>query len=421
MRAAIIAVGSEMLTPSRVDTNSLFLTEKLNLLGVELSQKMVVGDHREELVASIRYCLDHVQLLLITGGLGPTEDDLTREAVGLATGREVRFDDQVCAALEARFASMGRKMAEINKRQAYVLEGAEVLPNPRGTAPGQWLELEGGKIIVVLPGPPGEMKPMAEAEFFPRLEKILPPLALSTVTLRLTGMGESDLDALIAPIYKQYENPVTTILAKTGENTVHLRAQTTSQTEADRLTSELSAKIEALLGIRIYSRDGSPLESAVLRLLESKGQTVAVAESLTAGLVGSRFGSVPGASRCFVGGFITYNAQQKSSLLGVDTDVLAQHGEVSEPVALQMASGACSRSGSDWALSFTGFAGPDGGTEENPVGTVFIGVAGPNQFLKAHRFRYPAGGSDRVRAFAVQSGLNLLRLALHEPKEVNNA
>jgi nicotinamide-nucleotide amidase len=413
MRAAIIAVGSEMLTPTRVDTNSLFLTEKLNLLGVELSQKLVLGDHRGELEASIRYCLDHVQLLILTGGLGPTEDDLTREAVGSATGRAVVFNEEVCAVMEARFTSMGRTMAEINKRQAYVIEGAKVMPNPRGTAPGLWLELPTRQIVVLLPGPPGEMKPMAEAEFFPRLEKILPPLALSTVTLRLTGIGESDLDALIAPTYMQYENPVTTILAKPGDLTVHLRAQTTSQEESDRLTAELGAKIEALLGEKIYSRDGSPLEAAVLNKLVERGETVSVAESLTAGMAGARFGGVAGASKAFVGGFITYNGGQKQGLLGVDPWALAEHGEVSEPVALQMATGARARTNSHWAISLTGFAGPDGGTEENPVGTVFIGVAGPNGYLKAHRFRYPIGDRDRIRQFAVQSALNMLRLAIH--------
>ena len=260
--------------------------------------------------------------------------------------------------------------------------------------------------------PPGEMKPLAEAEFLPRLKAMLPPLALSTLTLRVAGMGESELDVLIAPIYKQYENPVTTILAKAGDLTVHLRAQTGSQAEADALTSGLGEKIEAVLGERIYSRDGSPLEEAVLRLLIARGQTVAVAESLTAGMLGSRLAGIPGASKAFVGGFITYNNSQKQGLLHVDPFVLAEHGEVSEPVALQMAASAREQANSHWALSLTGFAGPDGGTEENPVGTVFSGVAGPDGYLKSQRFRYPGGDRERVQQFAVQSSLDLLRLAL---------
>jgi nicotinamide-nucleotide amidase len=412
MQAAIIAVGSEMLTPTRVDTNSLFLTEKLNHLGVEVALKLVVGDHRGQLEAAIRFAFDHTQLIILTGGLGPTEDDLTREAISSASGRALSFSTQICEALEARFASFGRKMAEINKRQAYVLAGAEVLPNPNGTAPGQWLALPSHHIIVLLPGPPGEMKPMATAEFLPRLAKILPPLALSTLTYRMTGMGESDLDALIAPVYKQYENPVTTILAKAGDLTIHLRAQTTSQAESDRLTAELGDKIRALLGERIYSEDGSPLEAAVLNKLAAANQTVTVAESLTAGMLGARLAGIPGASKSFVGGFITYNNTQKQNLLGVDPATLAEHTEVSEEVALQMAAGARQRASAHWALSLTGYAGPDGGTEANPVGTVYIGLAGPDGYLKAHRFRYPSGDRDRVRQFAVQSALNLLRLAL---------
>ncbi|WP_031498743.1 competence/damage-inducible protein A [Bryobacter aggregatus] len=412
MHAAIIAVGSELLTHTRLDTNSLYLTEKLNDMGVEVVQKLIVGDHRGGLEKAVRYALESAQLLILTGGLGPTEDDLTREAVAAATDRAIHFDPEVCAWLEARFQSFGRTMSEINKRQAYVLEGAEVLPNGRGTAPGQWLSLPHNQIVVLLPGPPGEMKPMAGQEFFPRLQKILPPLALATATFRVSGIGESDLDALIAPIYKPYERPVTTILAKAGDITVHLRTQATTQTEADALTSELAAKIEAALGNKIYSHDGSPLEAAVLRLLEAKGQTVAVAESLTGGMLGSRLSGIAGASKVFVGGFISYNNGQKQSLLGVDPWAIAEHTEVSEEVALQMAVGAQERANAHWALSLTGYAGPDGGTAENPVGTVFCGIAGPGGFRKAHRFRYPTGDRDRIRQFAVQSALNLLRLTL---------
>jgi nicotinamide-nucleotide amidase len=412
MNAAIIAVGSEMLTPTRVDTNSLFLTEKLNLLGVEVVQKMVVGDQKRHLEAAIRNAGEFAQLVILTGGLGPTEDDLTREAVSAATGRALTYDRGLAEALEARFASMGRKMAEINRKQAYLLQGAEVMANPRGTAPGQWLRLPDQQIMVLLPGPPGEMKPMAEAEFFPRLERMLPPLALSTLTFRLTGMGESDLDELIAPVYKQYENPVTTILAKAGDLTVHLRAQAKTKPEAEALTAELGSKIEGLLGEKIYSHDGAPLEAVVIEKLVERGETLAVAESLTAGMLASRLGGVAGASRAFVGGVIAYRGRQKEALLGVEAQAIAEHTEVSEEVARQMAAGARQRTDASWALSLTGYAGPDGGTDANPVGTVFIGLAGPSGRVNVNRFRYPAGDRDRIRAFAAQSALNLLRLAL---------
>jgi nicotinamide-nucleotide amidase len=412
MNAAIIAVGSELLTPTRMDTNSLFLTEKLNALGVEVVQKHIVGDHRERLESAIRYCLDHVELLILTGGLGPTEDDLTRESVSNAAGRALGYDRAIVEALEARFHSLGRKMQEINKRQAYVLEGAEILANPKGTAPGQFLRLASRQIIVLLPGPPGEMKPMVEAEFLPRLQKFLPPIALSTVTFRVTGMGESELDSLIAPTYKLYENPVTTILAKASDLTIHLRAQAPTQAEADALTAELAGKIEAILGQRIYSKHGEPLEQIVLSLLEERGQTIAVAESLTGGLLGSRFSAVPGASKSFVGGFITYTNAQKQTLLHVDPRAIAEFTEVSESVARQMACSAQQLAKSHWAVSLTGYAGPDGGSAENPVGTVYIGIAGPRGLNKAVRYRFPGGDRDRVRAFASQAALGLLRTEL---------
>ncbi len=412
MNAAIIAVGSEMLTPSRVDTNSLFLTEKLNRLGVEVVQKMVVGDHKARLEEAIRTSLAQAELLILIGGLGPTEDDLTREAVANAIGRALGFDRQIVEALEARFQSFGRKMAEINKRQAYVIEGAEVLPNPNGTAPGQWVLLPNRQVVVLLPGPPGEMKPLAEKEFFPRLAKLLPPIALATLTYRVAGLGESDLDALIAPVYTAYANPVTTILAKAGDITIHLRAQCQTEEAAERLCQELGAKIRALLGNKIYSLDGAPLEEIVLRTLIARSQSLAVAESLTSGLLGSRLGSVPGASKAFLGGFITYSNSMKQGLLDVDPWTIAEHSEVSEAVALQMAQSARLKSNAHWALSLTGFAGPEGGTQDNPAGTVFIGIAGPQGQLRALRHRFPAGDRDRVRQFAVQAALNLLRLEL---------
>jgi nicotinamide-nucleotide amidase len=411
MKAAIIAVGSEMLTPTRMDTNSLYLTGKLNDLGVEVVEKLIIGDHRGRLENAIRFGLQEAEFVFVMGGLGPTEDDLTREAASDATGRALVFDKGLVAGLEARFASLGRKMAEINKRQAYVLEGAEVLTNNRGTAPGQWVLLPSRQVVALLPGPPGELKPMVEADVIPRLEKLLPPVALATLTYRVAGMGESDVDARIAPIYKQYENPVTTILAKAGDITVHLRAQCQEKETALQLVEELGAKIRAELGSFIYSLDGAPLEEVVLHRLMAKEQTLAVAESLTAGMVGARLGSVPGASKAFVGGFITYNNGQKQGLLGVDPWAIAEHSEVSEEVAKQMARGAREKAGSHWGLSLTGYAGPEGGTAENPVGTVFIGVAGP-QKVAAKRFRFPAGDRDRVRLFAVHAALNLLRLAL---------
>ncbi len=412
MNAAIIAVGSEMLTPTRIDTNSLYLTEKLNALGVEVVQKLVMGDHRGRLEASISFCLEQAEILIISGGLGPTEDDLTRESVAAALGRELLFDEGIVATLEARFASFGRKMAEINKRQAYLVSGGEALANPNGTAPGQWIPLEGGKIVILVPGPPGEMKPLFEREVLPRLEKALPKQAIATLTLRIAGLGESDVDALTAPVYKRYENPVTTILAKAGDITLHFRAQCPELGEAERLVREVGEQVKPLLGEKLYSDDGSPLEQAVLRLLEKRGESVAVAESLTGGMMGSRFAAIPGASKTFVGGFLVYTNEQKVGLLGVDASLIAEHTEVSEAVAIAMAQGALQKTGAAWAVSLTGYAGPDGGTDTNPVGTVFVGVASKSGVSRAQRFRFPAGDRERTRQFATQAGLNQLRLDL---------
>ena len=404
--AEIIAIGSEMLTPSKVDTNSLWLTESLNALGVEVVRKTIVGDDRARLVETIRAAFAPGKIILITGGLGPTEDDVTRDAAAVALGRTLVFRDDILLWLQERFARFGRKMAENNKRQAYIVEGAEILPNERGTAPGQWIEHE-QMYIALLPGPPGELKPMFAREVVPRLEARLEKTFIRTLFYRVAGMGESDLDQLIAPVYTKYTNPVTTILASAGDIQIHLRARSGSADEAVALLHEVGRKIEALLGDRIYSRDGSPLEVMVGRMLRDRKATVAVAESCTGGMLGQRITSAPGSSDYFAGGFLTYTYAMKTALLGVDPDMLAEHSAVSDPVARAMADGARERTGATYAVSITGVAGPDGGTEETPVGTAFIGLAGPNG-TDARRFRF-VGDRARIRGFAVQASLDLLR------------
>ena len=293
MDADIIAVGSEMLTPERVDTNSLYLTGELNNLGVEVVFKCVVGDDRDRLAGAIQQAMSRSAIVILSGGLGPTEDDVTREAVAQALGRQLIFHPAISAALEQRFASTKRKMSEVNKRQAFVLEGAEILSNDRGTAPGQWVEAS-GSVAILLPGPPHELKSMFERECLPRLRKLVPRQAIRTAFLRVTGMPESDLDALISPVYKKYSNPVTTILAANGDLQVHLRARCSTESEAGRLLAEVTAPIAALLGDRLYSPTGEPLEVVVGHLLRQQGATVSVAESCTGGMVGARqFGLFP--------------------------------------------------------------------------------------------------------------------------------
>ena len=409
MNAEIIAVGSELLTPQRIDTNSLYLTEELNALGVEVVTKSVVGDDRERLSATVRAAFTRSQIVILTGGLGPTEDDVTRDAVAAALGRSQAFRQEICDAIERRFRRMNRQMAEINRRQAFVIEGAEALRNDHGTAPGQWIE-QSGRVVMLLPGPPNEMKPMFREECLPRLRKLLPAQVIRTRVLRVAGMPESDLDQRISPVYTKYQNPVTTILAAPGDIQIHLRARCQSEAEAQSLLVELSSQIEALLGGRIYSKDGAPLEVVIGDLLRARSATLSVAESCTGGLLAERITSIAGSSDYFVGGFLVYIDRMKSALLGVDQQLLEEHTAVSEPAAQAMALGAQQRTGSTYALSVTGIAGPTGGTEATPAGTVFIGVAGPDA-CHAHRFRF-LGDRARVRTLAAQTALDLLRRRL---------
>ena len=411
--AEIIAVGSELLTSQRIDTNSLYLTDQLNSLGVEVRRKLIVGDDRTLLGAAIGQALEYAAIVILTGGLGPTEDDVTREAVATALNRPLLFHQEICDAIEERFRRRQRKMAEINKRQAYVVEGAEILPNTNGTAPGQWIEHE-GRLVVLLPGPPGEMKPMFAAECLSRLIKRLPTQVIRTRFYRVTGLTESDLDALIAPVYTKYANPSTTILASPGDIQVHLRARCETAEAAEHLLAEVGAPIEKLLGRHLFSLTGEPLEAIVGNLLRDRQATLSVAESCTGGMLGERITSTPGSSSHFLGGFVTYSDILKVELLGVDPELIEKHSAVSNEVACAMAQGARVRTGSTFALSVTGEAGPESSSGV-PVGTVFVGFAGPDT-TEAIRFAMP-GDRPRIRGFATQAALDLLRRRLLKLEE----
>jgi nicotinamide-nucleotide amidase len=406
--ATIIAIGSELLTPSRTDTNSLHLTDQLNALGIEVRQKVIVGDDRAALTEAVRQALRQTSMVILTGGLGPTEDDVTRDAVAAALGRPMEFHQSVSDGIEERFRSRGRKMAEINKRQAFVIQGAEVLDNTTGTAPGLWIE-DGVNLIILLPGPPSEMKPMFERECLPRLQRRLPGVVIRSRFYRVTGLTESDLDTLIAPVYTKYTNPVTTVLASAGDIQVHLRARCETPEEAEKLLVEVGDPIEALLGARLYSRNGDSLEAVVGTLLREHHAKLATAESLTGGLLGQRITSIPGSSDYYLGGFLTYSDAMKADLLGVDPALIAQHTAVSEPVAAAMAAGARQRTGADYAISTTGEAGPKSNTGA-PPGTVFIGFASKDG-CEAVRFVMP-GDRNRVRGFTSNAALDLLRRRL---------
>jgi nicotinamide-nucleotide amidase len=409
MNAEIIAVGSELLTAGRIDTNSLYLTGQLNDLGVEVTTKAVIGDDRDRLADAVRAALSRSPIVILSGGLGPTEDDVTREAVALALDRKLVFHPEIVAQIEERFARMKRRMSEINQRQAFVIEGAQVLPNDRGTAPGQWVEESRG-VVILLPGPPHELKAMFERQCLQRLRRIVPAVVIRTLLLRVTGMPESDLDQLISPVYKKYVNPVTTILAGNGDLQVHLRARCATVGEAETLLAEVGAPIEALLGDKVYSRNGDALEVVVGELLHKAHATVAVAESLTGGMIGERLTSVPGSSRYFLGGFLTYSDAMKIELLGVDPELLTHFGAVSGETAVAMAAGARRRTNSTYALAVTGVAGPETPGDRAPVGTVYVGLADAEKAVSFHR--QFLGDRPRIRAFTTQMAIDLLRRKL---------
>lgn len=399
MNAEIIAVGSEMLTPDKVDTNSLHLTQELNTLGIEVVAKSIIGDDRQRLTDAIRASWAHAELVILTGGLGPTEDDLTRDAVAAALEVGMTPSEEAWQAILDRFQKFGRTPTENNRRQTLILNGADRLPNPNGTAPGQWFHRD-GRVLVLLPGPPRELKPMVAAELIPRLTAMLPPQVIRTRWYRVALMGESDLDHLIAPIYTKYTNPATTILAAAGDIDIHLRARCETAEEAEALLAEVGDPIAELIGDKIYSTNGDPLEVVIGKLLRAKGQSVAVAESMTGGMLGMQITSIAGSSDYFRGGFLTYTDQMKTQLLGVPEGTEA----VSEEAALAMAAGARDRAQSDYALSVTGFAdGPN-------AGHVFLGLATPSgthaRKLKLNGDRY------RVRCLTVLNALDWLRRAL---------
>lgn len=405
--AQIIAIGSEMLTPEKVDTNSLFLTRELNHLGIAVSGKRVVGDSREEIAEAIQQCLARAEVVIVSGGLGPTEDDLTRDGAALALGRELRFNAEVLEGIAARFRKFNRTMTERNRRQAFILEGARVLPNPHGTAPGQVIET-GGKLLFLLPGPPRELEPMVHEHCVAIWAGFFPPRILRTFTFRIARMPESEVDERAAPIYTRFTNPETTILASAGDITLQFRAVAETLEEADRLLAAVADPIREELGPRMYSEDGSSLEETLTRHLLARGQTLAVAESCTAGMLASRIAGVPGVSKVFLGGFVVYTDAMKVKLAGVDASLIEQCSAVSEEVARALAAETRDRTGADFAVSITGYAGPDGGTEKDPIGTVYVGIATPDR-LFAERLSFP-GDRERIRKFTTQWALDILRV-----------
>jgi len=412
--ATIIAVGSEMLTAEKIDTNSLFITQVLNDLGIAVASKSIVGDNRTELTAHVAHALVRHRVLILTGGLGPTDDDLTREVVAAHLGLPLHEDPTIVEAIERRFASRGWKMPAVNRRQAMVPRGASVLANPHGTAPGLWLEHDGA-LIALLPGPPREMKPMMSGEVRTRLAPFAGETRLRRRLVRVSGKGESAVEEIVQPIYSRWLDrhpPIdTTILAGLGQVELHLVLQSADALAAAAALEAAVAELTEALGRDVVSTDGAVLEAVVGDQLRARGWRVALAESCTGGLATSRLTDVPGSSDYVERSVVAYSNAAKVELLGVPAGLIAEHGAVSEPVAAAMAEGIRDRAGVNIGVGITGIAGPGGGSDEKPVGTVCIAVAGTSTSVRT--FRFP-GGREMVKAMSANWAIDLLRRHLLE-------
>ncbi len=411
LSAEIIAIGSELLTPSKTDTNSLWLTEKLNEIGIEVKLKTIVGDDEMRLEETIRDAISRSDIVITTGGLGPTEDDITRKVSAKAVGKELSFQEYLLEDLKKRFLAYGYEMPAKNRSQAYIIEGSEVLPNPNGSAVGMLLETD-KKFLIVLPGPPREMKPMFENLVVPRLTESAGEIFVKRRSLRVSGMGESALDELIAPIYTQYDNPQTATLFNKTEIEIQLTAQGQTEDEANGLNEELAQRIAGKLGISVFAMNGETMEEVVGNLLSNRNETLSVAESCTGGLIGERLTNVSGASDYFIEGVIAYHNDAKVRTLSVPKEVIEKHGAVSAEVAKVMAEGVRNRAKTDYGISVTGVAGPTGGTDEKPIGTVFVGYS-DESVTKSLQMKLP-GDRNLIRWRSSQAALDYLRRKILE-------
>ncbi|HJQ40165.1 MAG TPA: competence/damage-inducible protein A [Thermoanaerobaculia bacterium] len=408
MNAAIIAVGSEMLGPTRTDTNSLKLTAALEEYGAGLARKSIVGDTLRDLADEIRYDLERADVLLITGGLGPTEDDLTREALADALGLEMEVDQSIIDRIAARFAARGWTMPEVNKRQANVFRGQTTLTNERGTAPGFHIETR-GKHVWVFPGVPHELEWMIATYLRPWLEQLSGGRSRYRRVLKIAGLTESGVEEKLKPYYDAHAGEVPTILASHGYIEIHLQADGAESDARAQLVSR-EEELHAIFGDRIYGYDDDSIESVIGALLASRGETLASAESCTGGLFGSRITDVSGSSAYYLGGGVCYTAAAKTALAGVDARLIREHGEVSEAVAVALAKGIRERFGATWGVGITGIAGPTGGTPDKPVGTVHIAVAWPEDVR--HRKFFWQGPRTIIKWFSTQFALDMLRRSI---------
>jgi competence/damage-inducible protein CinA-like protein len=411
-RAEIIAIGSELLTPHRVDTNSLFLTGRLNELGIRVRAKSIVGDDRVDLAALFRQALARSNLIITTGGLGPTADDLTRETLAEVLGLTLEEHADIVETIRTRFARRGVQMPDINRRQAMVPRGAAVLSNPHGSAPGLLIE-SGDCLVVLLPGPPRELQPMFESHVAPRLARAAQGRQLTRRVIKVTGRSESQVEELAFPIYSSLGDAdahvETTILAAPGQIELHLEAAGTDARLLNRVLDAAVARLVAVLGPVVFSVDGRSLEAVVGDLLRQRGWRIAVAESCTGGGLLSRLTDIPGSSEWVVGGVVAYSNDVKINELSVPATLIEEHGAVSEPVARAMAEGVRTKLKTEIGVAVTGIAGPGGGSPAKPVGTVVIAVAAGDVIVRTSVF---PGERDVVRRFATSTALDMVRKTL---------
>ena len=412
--AEVIAVGSELLGSTRTDTNSLYLSDRLSKLGIDLKIKSVVGDDRDDLAAVLRQSLARTDVVVLTGGLGPTDDDLTRDVVSEVLGLPMSIDDTIVEKIRARFARRSLEMPDVNRRQAQVPRGAIVLDNPNGTAPGLFID-HAGKIVILLPGPPRELQPMFEQVCGGPLSARAGAERSYTTSLFITGRGESHVEQKVQPIYSRWRNerpPIaTTILAAMGQIELHLTVRETDAARAQARLDRARDDLLAVIGDDVYSTDGRPMEQIVGALLSDRGFTIAAAESCTGGLLMSRLTDVPGSSSYVRAGVIAYAYEDKTSLLGVPREMIETNGAVSEPVAVAMAEGIRERTKASVTVGITGIAGPGGGTPAKPVGTVVIAVIVPDQPVYVRTYTF-IGGRTMVKFQATQAAMDRVRRML---------
>ncbi len=410
MRAEIVAVGSELLTPSRVDTNSLFVTQQLNTLGIVVRRKSIVGDQALEIREVFASSLRKSEIVILMGGLGPTNDDITREVVSEALGRGLSLDPGILENLIRRYQKLDLKMTDNNRRQAMVMKGAVVMKNPNGTAPGLFLK-EGKTLVFLLPGPPGELQPMMTDVVMPLIQEHKRTSRQEYRQLKVASEVESKVDSLIGSIYKSFPGIETTILASPGviELFFYWRGED-DQLLANRELNELVERIRSKLGNSVFTDKEKSLEEVVGQSLRSQGKTLATAESCTGGVIGKMLTDIPGSSEYYLGGAVCYSNHLKTQLAGVHETALERFGAVSGPVAQQMASGIRKRAGSDFGLAVTGIAGSGGGSPEKPVGLVFVGLSTPQEDeVRELRLR---GSREVIRVRSARLALDWLRRKL---------